>query len=317
MQIDNPSPPTLPMTTNPRHQPLENQAQAVPASLGVVAVREIHPSREKTMTAVDTDLRLCRPLDESTLTSEEYIVELIEESRSHPALNHPWLEAMAECSFPDMAWAVRDFAWHYHGYSSWFPHYLAAVIGSMDREEHRELLQENLNEENGELGAEERATLKTVGIDPETVDGVPHPVLFRRFCRAMGIGEEALGNPHQSTVRWRSRFRRFLESSSPAAGVGALGLGTESIVKHISDQILPAIRSLPLLSREDYVFFELHCVVDDQHQADLLEVAQDLITTAEARRELRRGMLTALDLRCQLWDRLYRRALGYRQAVSA
>lgn len=269
------------------------------------------------MTAVDTDFRLCSSLDESTNTPGEYIQELIEESQSHPALNHPWLKAMANCSFPDMAWAIRDFAWHYHGYSSWFPHYLRAVIGSMDREEHRDLLQVNLNEENGELGAEERATLKAVGVDPDTVDGVPHPVLFRKLCRAMGIGEEALGDPHQSTVRWRSRFRRFLESSSPAAGVGALGLGTESIVKGIYGQILPGIQSLAFLSREDYVFFELHCVVDDQHQKDLLQVAVDLITTPEARRELRRGMLTALDLRGELWDRLYTRALGYRQKVSA
>ena len=89
------------------------------------------------------------------------------------------------------------------------------------------------------------------------------------------------------------------------------------MVKPIYEQILPAIRHLPFLNRQDYVFFELHCVVDDQHQEDLLRVAADLATSPEGQSELRRGMLTALDLRSELWDRLYTRSMEHRQAESA
>ncbi len=267
------------------------------------------------MTATKTCIPTLDALDAAA--RDGFLTALIDESGSHPALNHPWLTAIAAGDFPNMSWALRDYAWHYQGYSSWFPHYLRAVIDRLDREDHKELLLVNLQEENGYLGAEERATLRTVGVDPDTVDGVPHPALFRKFCEALGIGREALAHPDPATIRWRSRFRSFLEQSSPAAGVGALGLGTECVVKRIYEQILPGIRQLPFLDREDYVFFDLHCVVDDQHQEDLLSVARDLIASPEGRQELRRGMLTALDLRCELWDRLYSRAMSHQQAASA
>ena len=40
---------------------------------------------------------------------------------SHPALNRPWLTAVAAGGFPDMAWALRDYAWDvlYDRATSW------------------------------------------------------------------------------------------------------------------------------------------------------------------------------------------------------
>lgn len=250
-------------------------------------------------------------------TGDDCLERMGDEALSHPALNHRYLSAMSAGAFPDMAWAIRDYAWHYHGYSAWFPRYLQAVINRLEREDHRALLQVNLDEENGQLGEDEQASLRVLGIDPSSVDGVPHPALFRRFCTAMGISREALAAPAHATVRWRTMFKAFLEQSSPAASVGALGLGTESVVKPIYEQLLPAIRNLGFLSRSDYVFFELHCVVDDQHQEDLLSVARDLGTSAKGRNDIRAGMLTALDLRCELWDHLYTRAMSQRQAEAS
>jgi len=246
-----------------------------------------------------------------------FLSQLIDESLSHPALNHPWLTAVASGSFADMAWVLRDYAWHYQGYSSWFPYYLKAVIENLDREDHKALLEENLREEKGVLGVDDREALREVGIDPATVSGVPHPELFRRFCRAMGLDSDALTDIAPATKRWRNKFRRFLENTSAAGAVGALGLGTESVVKPIYQQILAGIQKVPFLTRQDYVFFELHCLVDDQHQADLFAVATDLCDTRESREEVREGMLTALDLRCELWDLLYQRASSHRRVSYA
>ncbi len=61
----------------------------------------------------------------------------------------------------------------------------------------------------------------------------------------------------------------------------------------------------------------LHCLVDDQHLADLLAVSRELAGTEETRKQLRQGMLTALDLRCELWDVLYHRATSYQPVSSA
>ena len=246
-----------------------------------------------------------------------YINRLSEEGLNHPALTHPWLTAMAAGSFPDMVWALRDYAWHYQGYSSWFPYYLKAVINRLAEPSHRALLEENLREEKGHLGEDDCDALRRVGIDPATVQRVSHPELFRRFCTAMGLGSDALAVTAVATKRWRTKFRRYLENASPAAAVGALGLGTESIVKPIYQQIVAGIQKVSFLHRQDYVFFELHCLVDDQHQADLLAVARELTLTEEGRRDMREGMLTALDLRCELWDLLHERATSYRNVSYA
>lgn len=231
---------------------------------------------------------------------------LTRETLQHPSVHHPFLAAFARGGYADPAAVLRSYAWEYSGYSAWFPKYLQTVIDRLDRPEHRELLLHNLEEEKGQLGEDDRQALREVGIDPLPLIGVPHPVLFRRFCHAMGIDEQQLATPSANAVRWRTRLMHFLDGASPAAAVGALGLGTEQIVRPIYEQLLAGIRRIPTLRREDYVFFELHCLVDDQHQKDLLEIAKDLATTPDGLRDLRHGMLTALELRGEFWDGLVR-----------
>jgi pyrroloquinoline quinone (PQQ) biosynthesis protein C len=224
---------------------------------------------------------------------------------------------MAAGRFPNVAWALRDFAWHYNGYSEWFPRYLRAVIRRLEEPQHRRLLAENLAEEKGRLDDEERSTLLEIGIDPETVAGIPHSELFQQFCQAVGLDRTTLATTTAATEQWRTRFLTFLRGASPAAAVGALGLGTEGIVSHIYRPILDGIRADGSVQRSDYVFFELHCYVDDQHQQDLFEIAVDLASTPQGRDDLRRGMLTALNLRSEFWDHLFRRAVRSPEVASA
>ena len=89
------------------------------------------------------------------------------------------------------------------------------------------------------------------------------------------------------------------------------------MVKPIYQQILAGIQRLPFLTRQDYVFFELHCLVDDQHQEDLLTVAKELVLGQEGIEELRSGMETALDLRCDFWDYLYDATTSLQRKTSA
>jgi pyrroloquinoline quinone (PQQ) biosynthesis protein C len=256
-------------------------------------------------------------LSDDSPTPEAFLQKLIEESHRHPALTHPLLRDFGSGRLPDPAWAVRDFAWHYHGYSAWFPRYLRAVIRRLENEDHRRLLEQNLSEERGDLDPEDYAALREVGIAPESVVGIPHSVLFKRFCLATGLDAATLATPREATVRWRTKFLTLLRGASPAAAVGALGLGTESIVKRIYPPILEGIKRLRCFQRRDYVFFELHCLVDDQHQQDLFDVAASLANTERGRRDLRAGMLAALDLRREFWDVLYERATCAPRAVSA
>ena len=42
----------------------------------------------------------------------------------HPAIHHPYLQALASGNLPDPQAALEDFATQYQGYTSWFPNYL-------------------------------------------------------------------------------------------------------------------------------------------------------------------------------------------------
>ena len=78
---------------------------------------------------------------------------------------------------------------------------------------------------------------------------------------------------------------------------------------------MKAISRLDLLA-EDTVFFPLHIVVDDQHQATLETISAEFARAEEGRLGLRRGMLKALSLRSAFWDWLHARALNPAHAVA-
>lgn len=233
---------------------------------------------------------------------------VLDRARRHPVLSHPWLRDFAAGDLPDPRRALRDFARHHRLYSDWFPTYLQTVIGRLESPRQRDRLARNLAEERGRLDPGELAALRAAGIEPDWVDGVPHPELFRRFCRAVGLRDDAAEETTAVAARWRLDFQRFLASASPPAAVGALGPGTEGVVARLYAEILRGLRRFEWLSPYDRVFFDLHCIVDDQHQADLLAIARELACDDWARREVWRGALAALEMRGALFDALYSRA---------
>lgn len=266
---------------------------------------------------VPTVLLPQRPSRVQTPEKERYLSSLAAEAHAHPAIHHVWLRKIANSNYPDMHWVLADFAREYYGYSASFPNYLRLVIDKLEDENHKELLTRNLEEEQGSMDEDDRKALIDLRIDPQTVDGIPHPELYRRFCYAIGITDTELSTPSHAARCWRDRFMRFLANATPAAAVGALGLGTENIVKPVYRQLLDGIRRLGTLDRKDYVFFELHCTVDDQHALDLHNVALELLKTRRSHREMRLGMCEALDMRQQFWSHLARRANSVLRAASA
>ncbi len=258
---------------------------------------------------VKAESRLKR-VDLAIRTSTESCLErLTREALSHPAVCHPYLTDLAEGHLPDPQWALRDFAIQYPGYSNHFPRYLSAVISKLESPEHRKTLMQNLIEENGTLDNEEIAILLEHGIDPGWVQGISHPKLFERFQHAIGVNECGRNDDDAIEVAcWRESFYNLLSNGSPAEAIGAIGLGTENIVNSIYTPIIRAINQLGTLERRDYVFFELHCEVDEDHHEALLGIAGDLADSPLNRIDLRKGMLKALGLRSRFWDWMHDRA---------
>jgi pyrroloquinoline quinone (PQQ) biosynthesis protein C len=242
---------------------------------------------------------------------------LEDEALAHPAMRHPWLGAMAKRGYGAMTWAIRDFARQYHAYSEAFPLYLRQVIGKLESPTHRAVLQENLREEQGHLGPDDRSKLRRAGMDPDSVDGISHPQLYRCFCRSLGLGESELKRPLPAAERWRDDLLDFLAHASAPAALGALGPGTENVVKPVYRTLLNALHALPESERIDLRFFELHCLLDDQHAEDLRGVAEALLASPSDRRELRAGMLRALELRERFFTHLHRRASAAAPDIAA
>ncbi|MFM2195604.1 MAG: hypothetical protein RL092_1204 [Bacteroidota bacterium] len=232
------------------------------------------------------------------------IDELELRAKEHSAVNHPYLEQLS-AGFPNNPHkAIAYFASQYAHYSAWFPKYLNAVIIKLSNPQHREHLLENLREEAGQLNEEEQLALQELNIDLEWVLGVAHPVLFDRFKST--ICKNYSWEMQNAVHSWRTNFLNYLENCSEIEAVGAIGLGTESIVKHFYKSIISSIEKHTQLTLEDYVFFPLHTEVDDEHGKTLLRIAEELVQNNETGMlDLKKGMETALDLRAKFWNELH------------
>ena len=239
----------------------------------------------------------------------QFMEALTQEAIRHRAVNHPYLFALRDGKFPDMPWALADFARQYNGYSAHFPRYLTTVISKLELPEHRAALMENLTEEAGIYEAEELEELAEIGVAKEWVAGIPHPLLFRRFCVAAGVERVKLESDAIEVICWREMFLSVLSSGTPAEALGALGLGTENVVSTIYQHFLPALEVLQAPA-SDTVFFPLHAAVDDHHQETLLDISKYYAQTDAGRVDLIKGMRKALALRAGFWDWLHMRALS-------
>lgn len=239
---------------------------------------------------------------------EAFLSNLSQEAINHRAVRHRYLKALADNTVPDLHWALADFGRQYFGYSAHFPRYLTTVISRLEQPKHRAALMENLTEESGTYGEEELKELADFGIQPEWIAGIPHPKLFQRFRRALGVEDSAIEEDPMEVVCWREMFLSVL-GGSPAEAVGALGLGTEGVVRDMYKPFVMALERLPDLDPRDVVFFPLHTAVDDHHQATLLDIARYYAQTPQSRRELAKGMRKALALRASFWDWMYERAM--------
>ena len=252
-------------------------------------------------------------LDTDAETDQRSSIELVEDltvaALQHRAVNHPYLQALAQGSLPDPQFALADFARHYYGYSAHFPRYLTALISRLEDPAHRRALLSNLTEESGVYDQEELDELAEIGIDAEWIVGIPHPELFQRFRSALHVDNTAAGDDHIEVLCWREMFLAILTNGSPAEAIGALGLGTETIVQTLYQPFVAAIDRLGSIQPRDAVFFPLHTAVDDHHQATLKEVAAAYALDPQGRADLAKGMVKALSLRDAFWNWLHQRAL--------
>ena len=248
-------------------------------------------------------------------TTLPFLRSLEAEALGHKAVQHPYLLSLSEGTLRDPRRAIQDFAREYQGYSAWFPRFLSAVEARLPGDL-RSNLSENKEEECGRYDEKTLVELEAAGLRREWVYGVPHPALFSRFQRAMGVEPNAPVDSTAPVARWRDQLLHTLENDHPAAAVGALGLGTELVVSKMYAHVLRGVDRFAKIHPKDRCFLVLHVLVDDSHAASLLELAAHFALSAEGRTALARGMRSALDLRSAFWDALYERAVSTQEGTA-
>ncbi|MEN8216076.1 MAG: iron-containing redox enzyme family protein [Pseudomonadota bacterium] len=245
-----------------------------------------------------------------TMTAKEYVKSLCDRAEQHRAVNHPYLKRLAKGDVPNIVGALQDLTYQYQAYSGDFLRYLTATISLMKDRDHRKDLLHNLTEETGQVSDEDAAALKDIGIEKEWIDGIAHPRLFMRFLDAIGI-DDKYRKEHplaDETEIWRDMFYDLCAKGGAAQSLGAIGLGTENVVKFIYRPILEAIDKHLDVSKRDRVFFDLHAALDDEHGEVLTNIAIEHAKTEDNRRSLKEGMLMALSIRGAFFDAMETRA---------
>jgi pyrroloquinoline quinone (PQQ) biosynthesis protein C len=250
------------------------------------------------------------------ITSKQFVEELCEQACNHRAVKHPYLQQLIAGDVPDIKGALNDFVYQYSAYSMDFIRYLAATIAQLENGAHRKALMQNMVEESGKIDKEAAELLESIGIELEWVDGIPHPELFARYLTAAGIDAEYRRKNAfaDEAFIWRDLFYSLCAKEGAPRALGAIGLGTENIVKYIYRPFIKAIERHLDISPRDRVFFDLHATLDDQHGDTLTEVAIDYAEKPENRKAIREGMLMALSIRNAFFDSLQARAMAMQPA---
>jgi CRP-like cAMP-binding protein len=260
--------------------------------------------------AISSRMRVRRDNDNASAESADpFLAALTQEAKKHRAVRHRYLRALADGALPDLRWAMADFGRQYFGYSAHFPRYLTTVISRLEKPEHRAALSKNLAQELGSYTDAELAQLAAAGIEREWIDGIPHPTLIHRFRTALGLQDGGGEEDSDEVVCWREMFLSVLSGGSAAEAVGALGIGSEGVIRDLYAPLVAAVQRLPEVAPRDAVFFPLHAAIDDHHQATLYDIARHYARTPQGRRDLGKGMRKALALRASFWGWMFERAL--------
>lgn len=228
-----------------------------------------------------------------------FVDSLIEECMDHPAVRHPYLDRLADGSYPDHRFAVKDYAQQYGHYSARFTQALRGVLHRLDSDIERATIEENLLEEEG---------------DPTStsLECLPHRELFRRFAVQVGAADVGAGGLSESclTVRiWTHLFLEKCASDPVEIGIGAIGLGTESIVPLIYPKLLQAVDRLEVANPEEArLFFALHVGADEDHGTAFARIASSHAASEDGREALRFGAISSLNLRHAFYDVMDARA---------
>ncbi len=234
----------------------------------------------------------------------QQIEEAIQQRHSK---THPWSDAWVSGRLNRHLlgeWVKQ----HYH-YVSNFPWWCGTVYANTKHQDVRELLLENMMEEEGFAGAEGFPTVKHTDL---LLDFAEHCGMSRREVEQAQLNGELL----PETLGLQSWcFRQSYKPDHEA--VAGLLVGLESQVPQIYSRTTPPLIEKYGFTEEEIVFFRLHIVADEEHGERGFQILERLADTDEKKAACLLVVREAALMRRLYLDGLYNKFLAPAQAAAA
>ena len=192
----------------------------------------------------------------------------------HHLLNHSFYKAWNAGELPKET--IREYAAQYFQHVSLFPRYLSAIHSNCDDIKTRQLLLENLNEE--EQGKEN------------------HPELWMRFAEGMGNTRKNVNEtvPIKETEELVKIFKKLSKSEKYHIGLAALYC-YESMQPEISETKKDGLQKFYDIKDEDTLkFFTVHMHADKWHRKVVRNVIKRVADSKTKQNEITNSVESAL-----------------------
>ena len=202
---------------------------------------------------------------------EEFVKELDNAIAKHALLDHPFYQMWNKGELPMEA--LKEYAKQYYSHVRVFPRYLSACHSQCDDIEVRQLLLENMCEE--DMGAKN------------------HPELWLRFVEGLGVSREDAKNstPLPSTVESVETMKKLTSSDDYLEGVAAL-YAYESQVPEVAETKRKGLAKFYNVKDPRAVeFFTVHEEADLVHR----KIEQDILVNGGENEESRKKAIDAAE----------------------
>ena len=192
----------------------------------------------------------------------------------HHLLNHSFYKAWNAGELPKET--IREYAAQYFQHVSLFPRYLSAIHSNCDDIKTRQLLLENLNEE--EQGKEN------------------HPELWMRFAEGMGNTRKNVNEtvPIEETEELVKIFKKLSKSEKYHIGLAALYC-YESMQPEISETKKDGLQKFYNINDEDTLkFFTVHMHADKWHRKVVRNIIKRVADSKSKQDEITNSVESAL-----------------------
>ena len=192
----------------------------------------------------------------------------------HHLLNHSFYKAWNAGELPKET--IREYAAQYFQHVSLFPRYLSAIHSNCDDIKTRQLLLENLNEE--EQGKEN------------------HPELWMRFAEGMGNTRKNVNEtvPIEETEELVKIFKKLSKSEKYHIGLAALYC-YESMQPEISETKKDGLQKFYNINDEDTLkFFTVHMHADKWHRKVVRNIIKKVADSKSKQNEMTKSVESAL-----------------------